>query len=413
MKRHNVLAFVMAGGEGARLYPLTASRSKPSVPFGGRYRIVDFVLSNLVNSEVHSIYLLVQYKSQELIEHIRKAWVLSPILPEQFITVVPPQMQAGKEWFQGTADAVHQNLMLIQHHNPDLVAVFGADHIYRMDLGQMVDYHLDRQADVTVAALPVPLDQARAFGVIATDDSGRVTEFQEKPEHPQPMPGDPARAYASMGNYLFGTDVLVEALEETKRQGGTDFGRDVLPALLASHRLFAYDFATNTVPGVKPYEEPAYWRDLGTIETYFDAHQDVLGRQPRFDAFNPRWPIYSSTYQGPVPKILSGQVVNSIFGAGTVIDGATVSNSVLRRESVLEEDVVVEDCIIMDYVRVGRGARLRRTIVDRYNHIPPGTRIGYELEQDRQRYHVTESGIVVVPMGRIGRFARSETRGYV
>jgi glucose-1-phosphate adenylyltransferase len=216
-----------------------------------------------------------------------------------------------------------------------------------------------------------------------------------------------------MGNYLFGTDVLVEALEETKRQGGTDFGRDVLPALLASHRLFAYDFATNTVPGVKPYEEPAYWRDLGTIETYFDAHQDVLGRQPRFDAFNPRWPIYSSTYQGPVPKILSGQVVNSIFGAGTVIDGATVSNSVLRRESVLEEDVVVEDCIIMDYVRVGRGARLRRTIVDRYNHIPPGTRIGYELEQDRQRYHVTESGIVVVPMGRIGRFARSETRGYV
>jgi glucose-1-phosphate adenylyltransferase len=413
MKTRNVLAFVMAGGEGSRLYPLTANRSKPSVPFGGRYRIVDFVLSNLINSQINSIYLLVQYKSQELIEHIRKAWVLSPILPEQFVTVVPPQMQAGKEWFQGTADAVYQNLMLIAQHSPELVAVFGADHIYRMDIGQMVDFHQERRADVTVAALPVPLADASAFGVIATDPDGRIREFQEKPRQPRSMPADPTRAYASMGNYLFRTEVLVEALEETKRQGGTDFGGHVLPRMLATHGLYAYDFSTNIVPGIKSYEEPAYWRDLGTIEAYFAAHADVLGRQPRFDAFNPQWPIYSSTYQGPVTKVLGGGIENSIFGGGVVIDGATVRNSVVRRECVLEEDVVLEDCVIMDYCRIGRGSRLKRAIVDRYNHLPAGTVIGHDREDDKRRYHVSDSGITVLTMGRVGQFARESKEGYV
>jgi glucose-1-phosphate adenylyltransferase len=413
MKNYSVLAFVMAGGEGSRLYPLTAQRSKPSVPFGGRYRIVDFVLSNLINSEMNAIYLLVQYKSQELIEHIRKAWVLSPILPEQFVTVVPPQMQAGKEWFQGTADAVYQNLMLIAQHRPEMVAVFGADHIYRMDIRQMVDFHRERGAHATVAALPVPVAEATAFGVIATEDDGRIVEFQEKPKQPRAMPGDPTRAYASMGNYLFDTEVLVEALEETKRQGGNDFGGHVLPRLLSTHRLYAYDFAKNVVPGVKGYEEPAYWRDLGTIEAYFAAHADVRGRQPRFDAFNPQWPIYSSSYQGPVTKILGGSFDNSIFGGGVVVDGATVRNSVVRRECVIEEDVELDECIIMDYCRVGRGSRLRRTIVDRYNQLPPGTVIGHDREADRARYHVSDSGIVVLPMGRIGEYARESAEGYV
>lgn len=413
MKRLNILAFVMAGGEGSRLHPLTANRSKPSVPFGGRYRIVDFALSNLVNSGITAIYLLVQYKSQELIEHIRKAWVLSPILPGQFVTVVPPQMQLGKEWFQGTADAVYQNLMLIRQHSPDLVAVFGADHIYRMDMRQMVKFHREREADVTVAALPVPIGEASAFGVIGIAPDGRVGEFQEKPALPHSLPGDPTRAYASMGNYLFGTDVLVEALEETKRRGGTDYGGDVLPRLLATHRLFAYDFSTNRVPGVQGYEEPSYWRDLGTIDAYFAANQDVLGRQPRFDIFNPRWPIYSSTYQGPVAKILEGRVQNSVFGGGTLIDGATISNSVVRREVVVEEDVVLDECVVMDHVRVGRGARLRRTIVDGYNQIPAGTVIGQNPEEDRRNYHVSSSGIVVVPMGHVGRFAPEVVEGYV
>jgi glucose-1-phosphate adenylyltransferase len=403
----------MAGGEGSRLYPLTAIRSKPSVPFGGRYRIVDFVLSNLINSGVYSVYLLVQYKSQELIEHVRKAWNLAPILPEQFVTVVPPQMQTGKEWFQGTADAVYQNLNLIEQHSPDLVAVFGADHIYRMDLRQMADFHRDRRADVTVAALPVPLAEARAFGVIATDADGRIMEFQEKPDRPQPMPGNPDRAFASMGNYLFDPALLVDALQESRRRGEHDFGSHVLPRLLKTHRLFAYDFATNRVPGVKDYEEPAYWRDLGTIDAYYAAHKDVLGRQPRFDAFNPRWPIFSSSYQGPVSKVLGGSVENSLFSGGTVVDGATVRNSILRREVVLEPDVELEDCVIMDFCRIGRGARLRRVIVDRYNTIPAGATIGHDHAADAERYHVTPSGIVVVPMGRVGQFGRGDREGYV
>lgn len=252
MKQPKILAFVMAGGEGARLSPLTSHNSKPSLPFGSRYRIVDFVLSNLLNSSIQSIYLLVQYKSQSLIEHVRKAWVVSPMRNEEFVTVVPPQMMRGGDWFMGTADAVYQNLNLIQLHNPDLVLVFGADHVYRMDLQQMIDFHHEREADVTVAALPVPIDEARGFGVIVADHAGRVNEFQEKPANPTPMPSDPSRAYASMGNYLFDAKVLVEALKAANERGEHDFGQHVLPHLKETHRLFAYDFATNKVPGPSP-----------------------------------------------------------------------------------------------------------------------------------------------------------------
>jgi glucose-1-phosphate adenylyltransferase len=397
-----ILAIVMAGGEGKRLHPLTSERSKPSVPFGGRNRIVDFVLSSLINSEIYAIYLLVQYKSQSLIEHVRRAWSRSPITPGHFVTVVPPQMRVGQGWFQGTADAVYQNLNLILDHGPDLVAVFGADHIYRMDLRQMVAFHRESRADVSVAALPVPRSEARAFGIIATDEDGRIREFQEKPQNPAPMPGRPECAYASMGNYLFNTEVLVSALREGHERDEHDFGKNVLPRLAASHRVHAYDFSANTIPGTKEYEEPAYWRDVGTIEAYFAAHKDVLGLQPRFDAFNPQWPIYSSNYQGPVAKIISGNIVNSILGAGSIVNGAAVRNSVIRREVYLEEDVEIEDSILMDYVRIGRGSRLRRVIVDRYNTIAAATSIGFDPTRDRSTYHVTESGIIVVPRGQFG-----------
>jgi glucose-1-phosphate adenylyltransferase len=396
----------MAGGEGSRLYPLTAERSKPSVPFGARYRIVDFVLSNLINSGIHAIYLLVQYKSQSLIEHIRQSWVLSPVLPQQFVTVVPPQMRWGREWFQGTADAVRQNLNLIEEHNPKLVAVFGADHIYRMDVRQMVRFHSERNADATVAALPVPVEKAGGFGIIATDPDGRIREFQEKPAQPAPMPGDPSRAFASMGNYLFGAEVLYAALEEAAKRGENDFGRHVLPRLMSTHSMFAYDFSTNQVPGTKDYEEPAYWRDVGTLESYFEATQDVLGLQPRFDVFNPRWPIYSKTYQGPVAKIVSGQIDDSILAGGTLVNNARVRNCILRHEVILDDDVELEDCIIMDYTRIGRGARLRRTVVDRFNVIKPGTRIGFDPEADKDRYHVSPGGIVVVSRGHQRRSGR-------
>jgi glucose-1-phosphate adenylyltransferase len=403
-----IVAMVLAGGEGTRLMPLTAERSKPAVPFGGRYRIVDFVLSNLINSNINSIYLLVQYKSQSLIEHIRNGWVTAPIQPSHFITVVPPQMREGPEWFQGTADAVYQNMNLIEPNAPDLVVVFGADHIYRMNVRAMARFHLEREADVTISALPVPLAHARSFGVIATDAEGRVVDFQEKPDRPQPMPGDPERAFASMGNYIFSTDTLLGAVRDACEQGDKDFGRHVMPRLLRTHRVYAYDFSTNVVPGLRPYEEPAYWRDVGTIEQYYAANMDTLGLEPKLNLFNPRWPILSRDYQGPIAHILKAQVENSDISGGSLIHDAVIRNSLIRREVVIEDDVVIEDSIIMDYSVVKRGARIRRAIVDRYNTISEGDRLGHDLALDRRRHHVAEGDIVVVGKAPF----RSDTRRY-
>ncbi len=369
-----------------------------------------FVLSNQENSGILTIYLLVQYKSQSLIEHVRRAWTISRLLPDQFVTVVPPQMLEGKDWFQGTADAVFQNLNLIQVHRPNLVAVFGGDHIYRMDVRQMAQFHLKREADVTVAAIPVPLEQASEFGIIATDPDGRIRAFQEKPKDPSPMPTDPQRASASMGNYLFNADVLIEALQEARRRGETDFGAHVLPRLLATHRLYAYDFETNEIPGLKPYEEPGYWRDVGTIDAYFDSHKDVLGMEPRFDVFNPQWPIYSSNYQGPVARVINGEIDNCLLGAASIINGARLRNSIVRREAVVEEGADVEDCIIMDYVRIGQGARLKRAIVDRHNIVEAGTQIGFDTDADQERYTVSDSGVVVVRKGEDYYYARQSRK---
>ena len=407
MKQPKILAFVMAGGEGSRLQPLTVDNSKPSLPFGSRYRIVDFVLSNLLNSGIQAIYMLVQYKSQSLIEHVRKAWVVSPMRNEEFVTVVPPQMMRGGDWFQGTADAVYQNINLIQLHDPDLVVVFGADHIYRMDLQQMVEFHHERAADVTVAALPVPIADASSFGVIAADHAGRVSEFQEKPANPAPMPSDPTRAYASMGNYLFDAKVLVQALKEANQRGEHDFGHNILPKLKETHRLFAYDFSTNKVPGTKPYEEIGYWRDVGTLDAYFEAHQDMLGLTPRFDVFNPQWRIFSSNYQGPVARILEAQMHNSVIAAGSMVHQASIRNCMIRREVIIEDDVELEDCVIQDYVWIKRGSRLRRVIVGQYNVIEAGSRIGFDPEADRRRYTVTDGGITVVGPGEVTKSLRA------
>jgi glucose-1-phosphate adenylyltransferase len=409
--RERILAFVMAGGEGSRLRPLTLERCKPAVPFGSRYRIVDFVLSSLANSDIRSIYLLVQYKSQSLIEHIRKVWTVSPLFSEQFVTVVPPQMTQEQTLFGGTADAVYQSLNLMNMHRPDLVVVFGADHIYRMDVRQMVRFHCENRADATVAAIPVPLEQTPNFGIIETDASDRITAFYEKPAHAKPMPGDPTRAYASMGNYLFGADLLRSALEEAHRRGETDFGQHVLPRLSHSHRVFAYNFADNRVPGTKPYEEQGYWRDVGTLDAYFDAHRDVLGLEPCFDAFNPQWPVYSSHYQGPTARVMGGDLDNVLLGAATIIRGAKIRNSILRREVVVEPGAQIEDSIVMDYACIGSGAKLRRVIVDRHNKIPSGVEIGYDHDRDRAAgYHVTEGGLVVVPLGELGYYSREGYR---
>jgi len=265
----------------------------------------------------------------------------------------------------------------------------------------MVDFHREREADVSVAALPVPLADAKGFGVIAADGDGRVREFQEKPANPAPMPGDPSRAYASMGNYLFNTDVLVNALKAAHSRGEHDFGQNVLPHLKETHRLFAYDFASNKVPGSKSYEEPAYWRDVGTLDAYFAAHQDMLGLTPRFDVFNPQWRIFSSNYQGPVARLINAQVENGVIAAGSLVHGASIRNSIIRREVIIEDDVEIEDCIIQDYVHIKRGARLRRVIIGGYNVIEAGDRIGYDPELDRRRYTVTAGGITAVGPGEV------------
>lgn len=396
-----VLTFVMAGGEGSRLSPLTAERSKPSVPFNGRHRIVDFVLSNLINSKLFSVYLLVQYKSQSLIEHVRRAWVMSPLFPDQFMTVVPPQMQRGPEWFQGTADSVYQNLHLIQAFKPDIVAVFGADHIYRMDVRQMIRYHIDHGADATVAALPVTLDQVPSFGIVRTDAKGQIRDFQEKPATAEAMPGRPGHALASMGNYLFNTELLLDALPTAHGQGGHDFGKDLLPNMAQHHKVMTYDFATNEVPGVHPFEEAAYWRDVGTLDAYYEANFDTLGEQPRFAMHNPRWPIQASPDHTEAAQFYDARIAGASIGAGAVIRRAQIERSILRRNVHVEPGAQLSESIVMDRTVVGEGARIRRAIIDQDNLIPAGMRIGYDLAEDRERFHVSPGGIVVVSKGQL------------
>jgi glucose-1-phosphate adenylyltransferase len=415
----NVLAIVMAGGEGSRLHPLTAERCKPAVPFNGKHRIVDFVLSNLVNSEIYSIYLLVQYKSQSLIEHVRQSWTMARFIPQHFVTVVPPQMRNGPEWFQGTADSVYQNIHLIESFQPDIVAVFGADHVYRMDVRQMVDFHVASKAHVSVATLPVPLSQCSQFGIVETDAHHRISQFVEKPASTRPMPGSTTHTLASMGNYLFNADVLLDALRKAHAEGHSDFGRDILPTMLKSHKLMAYDFHNNAIPGIAAYEEPGYWRDVGTIDAYFEAHFDTLGATPRFRMTNPQWPIYASPDLAESAQIENGVLHRSVVGSGSVVDGASLDHAMLRRSVLVERGAHLEHCIVMERSHIGSGARVRRAIIDQDNDIPPYESIGFDLSADRQRFHVTPSGIVVVPRNffpvrsgaRAGRVVPGRRRG--
>jgi len=353
-----------------------------------------------VNSRILSLYVLVQYMSQSLIEHLRIAWQTSGLVPDHFIAVVPPQMRIGEVWFRGSADAVLQNLNLIDDFDPDLVAVFGADHIYRMDVNQMVAFHRENEADVTVAARPAPLSEASSFGNLVVDPTGRIVDFVEKPKNPQGMPGNPRQALVSMGNYLFSRRVLVDALLSDARQSTDhDFGKSIIPALVPSARAFAYDFQTNVVPGIKPYEEPGYWRDVGGLDAYWRAHMDLLGETPAFDLDNRRWPIHAGRYDGPAARIIGGEFENAQVGEGSLVVRATIRNSILGRGVWVNEGAVIEDSIVMDFTSVGKGAHLRRAIVDRYNIIPAGQQMGLDPAADRERYRVDPSGLVVVPRG--------------
>ena len=397
-----ILGMIMAGGKGERLYPLTKDRSKPSVPFGGKYRIVDFVLSNFVNSGIFSSYVLVQYLSQSLIEYLRTTWRSEGIMADHFLTCVPPQMRLGEIWYRGTADSVRQNINLVKDFAPDLVAIFGADHIYRMDVRQMIDFHLKNKADVTVAANTVPIEAASAFGVLGVDAQGRIVQFDEKPTHPKPIPGHPKFAYASMGNYIFNADVLLQVLQKRFCDvPALDFGKHILPKILKDHRTFAYNFQSQTLPGAKSYEEPGYWRDVGTIESFWQTHMDLLGPKPKLDLNNPAWPINTTINRVPPTKFLGGTVVNSMVGDGCIIHPkAKIKHSVISDSVFVGEGVEIEDCVIMDNCEIKAGAKLKKVIMDRFNTVAPRQTIGHDLEADAQKYYIDPSGIVVIPRGK-------------
>jgi len=399
-----VLALVLAGGKGTRLYPLTKERAKPAVPFGGPYRIVDFVLSNLVNSGVYSIYVLIQFKSQSLLQHLRDGWEFSGLLKNQFIIPVPAQMRTPEEnWYRGTADAIYQNVNLIEQADPHLVLIFGADHIYRMNVRDMIEFHERNRADVTVSAIPVPKREAREFGVIETAPDGSIIGFHEKKPDAPTMPSDPERVYASMGNYIFSTRALLRELyaDAADPNSSHDFGRDILPSMVGRTSMYAYDFQTNRIPGDPPDAE-CYWRDVGTIDAYYEATMDLRAVTPKLNLYNRKWPLRTASYDDPPPKFTfndegrRGYAIDSIVSPGAIFSGGSAVNCVIGRGVKIHTGAEVTDSILFDGCDIGRRARIRRAILDKNVRVPEDARIGFDLASDRKLYHVTESGIVVV-----------------
>lgn len=393
---------VLAGGEGKRLYPLTRDRAKPAVPFAANYRIIDFVLSNLVNAYFRRIAVLTQYKSHSLDRHLAQTWRLSPLLGS-YVAPSPAQMRRGPHWYAGSADAIYQNMNLIADERPDYVLVFGADHIYRMDPRQMLDDHIQTGAAVTVAGIPVPIAEAPAFGVIESDSAGRIIGFHEKVDHPPAMPGDPARAFASMGNYIFTADALVEAVN---RDAGSpdsrhDMGGDVIPALTERGGAYVYDFARNRVPGQHGAER-GYWRDIGTIDAYYQASMDLIAVEPVFNFYNWRWPIFTWNFPDPPAKFVHdsdhrrGSAVDSITANGSIVSGGTVRRSILSPRVRVNSYSEVADSILFSEVTVGRGAVVRRAIVDKQVEIPEGFEIGVDPAADAERFTVSPEGIAVI-----------------
>jgi len=400
-----VLGIVLAGGKGTRLYPLTRERAKPAVPFGGKYRIIDFVLSNFVNSGIYSIYVLTQFRSQSLLQHLSEGWQFGGMLKSNFITNVPAQMRSETEsWYQGTADAIFQNINLVEQSDPHLVAIFGGDHIYRMNVASMIDFHIAKQAEVSVAAIPAPKQHAVEFGVIEADSDGHIVGFHEKNPNAPTMPGDASRVYASMGNYVFSTRTLLDLLQEDAKDPNSnhDFGRDILPKLAGKAPIFAYNFETNRIPGEAGDSIP-YWRDVGTIDAYYEANMDLNHVKPDLNLYNREWPVRSTSYPDPPAKFVfdedkrRGEAIDSIVSGGCILSGGLVRQSVLGRGVRVHTGAVVEGCVIMDNCDIGRHAKVQRAILDKNVYIPADTQVGYDLEADRARgWHVTDSGIVVI-----------------
>jgi glucose-1-phosphate adenylyltransferase len=398
---HDTLALVLAGGQGERLFPLTRDRSKPSVPFGGMYRIIDFTLSNCLNSGLRKIYVLTQYKSGSLERHIQLGWnqLFSAEL-EEYIFTVPPQLRVGQRWYEGTADAVFHNTHLIRQEHPERVLVLSGDHVYSMDYQKLIEAHEHTGALVTIGAVEVPLEQASAFGVIEVDEQWRIRSFAEKPSRPAPIPGKPDLALVNMGVYCFEREVLLQALtEDAAIPSRHDFGHDVLPALVETNLLYAHPFADEN------RKARPYWRDIGTIASYYEASMDLVGVDPTFNLYNQEWPLRTLPRQLPPVKTVFAQerpggrlgiILDSLVCNGVIVSGGRVERSILSPGVRINSYSSVADCVLMDGVEVGRHARLRRTIVDKRVKIPPGTVIGEDPEADRQRFHVDESGVVVI-----------------
>lgn len=406
LQHRDVLSIVLAGGMGERLYPLTRDRAKPAVPFGGRYRIIDFVLNNFVNSGLMKVKVLTQFKSNSLIEHLVRAWRLNPDVG-QFVDPVPAQMRRGPHWFRGTADAVYQNLDLIFDEQPSQVCVFGGDHVYVMDVNPMLALHEDGDHDLTIAAFPVPLAEATRFGVLDVDERGCVTGFEEKPKEPRETPGAPGFALASMGNYIFRPRVLREALENDALQDTShDFGRTIIPALLSGGAsVYAYDFSLSRVPGDE--ELAPYWRDIGTVDSYWEASMDLIAVSPPLNLYNAKWSLKTHSPHLPPAKFVFadsasnrvGVATDSMVADGCIVSGGTIHRSILFPRVRINSYSHVEECVLMDGVDVGRHARLRKVIVDKGVKIPPHVEIGLDPEFDRRRFHVSEGGVVVLPKG--------------
>jgi glucose-1-phosphate adenylyltransferase len=396
-----VLAVVLAGGAGTRLMPLTKDRTKPAVPYAGHYRLIDFALSNLVNGGFRRIAVLTQYKSHSLNVHLARNWALSSHWGD-FVTSVPAQKKVGDDWFLGSADAIYQNLDLLSDEQSDLVFVFGADHIYRMDPRLMLEHHLATGAGVTVACIPVPIEEAGNFGVIEVDGGSKITRFVEKPANPQGIPNDPGHVLASMGNYLFDAEYLIDLVRADVEADDSqhDIGGDLIPAAVSDGRAHAFDFAHSAVPGSLERDR-GYWRDVGTIDAYFDAHADLVHPTPVFNLYNDQWPVHAERRGGPPAKLVgiggrSVNVVDSLLCDGVIVSGAQVVRSVISPGVLIKDGAVVEDAILLNGVTVEEGAVVRRTIIDKNVTVPRRAQIGVDRERDAARFAVSPGGIVAI-----------------
>jgi glucose-1-phosphate adenylyltransferase len=405
MAEPKVLVMVLAGGEGKRLFPLTADRAKPAVPFGGTYRLVDFVLSNFANARYLQIVVLTQYKSHSLDRHISATWRFSTLLGN-YVTPVPAQMRRGQRWFVGSADAIYQNFNLIADEQPDIVCVFGADHIYRMDPRQMVDHHIAVGGGVTVAGIPVPKHEATDFGVMEVEGT-KIKAFHEKSPTPPTMPGRDDVCLASMGNYVFDTEVLLRAIAEDAADETSihDLGSNIIPNLTREGIANFYDFDTNVIPGDSTTGR-SYWRDVGTLDAYYEANMDLISQEPMFDLYNMKWPVFAGQSPLPPAKLVAGpswapgSAVSSLLCQGSIISGGHVERSVISQGVYVDDHAVVSDSIIMQEAEIGAGAIVRRAIVDKNVRIPPGMQIGVNLDEDRTRgFTISDNGVVVIPKG--------------